>query len=41
MNAVLCCPPDKGGANEMSGGFVFAETPRTPSASDPLIRGSG
>jgi len=36
------CPPDKGGASDASGGLVFRETqtPRSPSAHDPLVRGS-
>jgi len=36
------CPPDKGGASDASGGLVLGEkqTPRSPSAHDPLVRGS-
>src|ERR671936_121932 len=40
---ILSCPPDKGGgARSAPGGFCFArnQTPRSPSAHDPLIRGS-
>jgi probable Rubsico expression protein CbbX len=36
------CPPDKGGASNASGGLGFGEkqTPRSPAAHDPLVRGS-
>jgi methylthioribose-1-phosphate isomerase len=39
-----CRPPDKGGASATSGGFFLKpkknRTPRSPSAHDPLVRGS-
>src|SRR5438309_11244283 len=37
------CPPDKGGAAKRRGifGFQKNQTPRSPAARDPLIRGSG
>jgi hypothetical protein len=40
--SAFCCPPDKGGGAKRRGVAVFRAkpTPRSPSAHDPLVRGS-
>ena len=43
MSERFCCPPDKGGASNASGGFCFSQNPNPPLAfgSRPPYRGVG